>query len=206
MSGIERYVRELERSLPRGLVLRRRILVEVEDHLREAASARGEAGALASFGPARELARRYAPLAARRLAALAVFALLAYPVLSYPIAENTLPPAPWPGDRPPDYLHWKQDKVAQLFLLALAPCGVALLRFRRADRIFLAALFVAVGVLGAAAVLSVVLAAQWADAVPGTPSWLLVLPLGLLGLVVVAAALLARALLLTRAGRVASNA
>lgn len=206
MTGIDEYLRDLERSLPRGLVLRRRIVVEVEDHLSQAARERGEEEAVASFGSPRDLARRYAPLAARRVAALAVFALLAYPVLTYPITENALPPAPWPGDRPPDYLHWKQDKIAQLFLLALAASGLALLRFRRADRIFLAALTVAVGALAAAATLAVVLGIQWAEAVPGTPSWLLLVPVSLLALVVIAAALLARALLLARAGRVASNA
>lgn len=206
MSAIDHYLRDLERALPRGLVLRRRILVEVEDHLREAARERGEEDAVTSFGPPQELARRYAPLAARRVGALVVFALLAYPILTYPITENNLPPAPWPGDRPPDYLRWKQDTIAQLFLLALAASGVALLRFRRADRIFLAALTVAVGALAAAAALSIVLGVQWADAVPGTPSWLLAVPLGLTALVVLAAGLLARALLLTRTGGVASNA
>jgi hypothetical protein len=37
-----------------------------------------------------------------RLAILAVLVLLASPVVTYPVIENSLPPAPWPGDGPPD--------------------------------------------------------------------------------------------------------
>jgi hypothetical protein len=97
-------------------------------------------------------------------------ALTAYPLLAYPVVENSLPPAPWPGNGPPDYLRWKQDLVAWLFLLAVPLALTAFAVLRRSRRAALALGVLALAVLGAGATLGVVLGAQWADAVPGTPA------------------------------------
>lgn len=62
---IDRYLRELAPLLPRGR-RRRRILEEVEAHLRDAAAVVGEQQAVARFGPAAEVAARCRELAADR--------------------------------------------------------------------------------------------------------------------------------------------
>jgi hypothetical protein len=55
---IEEYLAELARLLPRGR-RRRRILAEVEAHLRDAAAEHGDAEAIARFGAAAEVARAF---------------------------------------------------------------------------------------------------------------------------------------------------
>jgi hypothetical protein len=194
MSGpIERYLRELGRSLPRTSLVRRRVLAEVEDHLRESARERGEEGAVAAFGDPRELGRRYAPRAAERVASLAVLLLLAYPVLTYPAYEGNLPPAPWPEGSIPGHLEWKRDAVVVLLLVALGAAVAALPSLRRGGSALLWPLTVALGAMAAASACGVLLTVQWVDAVPGTPSWLFLIPAAQLGLAVVAAFLLVRA-------------
>jgi HAAS domain-containing protein len=183
MSAIDRYLRELERELRVGRRRRRRILAEAEDHLREAAREAGEEAAVARFGAPREVARRFAEAAAgapARLAAqlLAVALALAFLAL-YPIPEQVLPPAPWPGDQPPQYLHWKQEALVALFLVA-APTGIAAFVLARGYRLHaalsrrvvtavLALAGTCVLALAAALVLGVILAYQWHEAVPGSP-------------------------------------
>lgn len=201
MGPLERYLRELERALPRTSLARRRVLAEVEDHLREAAAEHGEEAAIAAFGDARTLARRYAPQAAGRLAALAVLALLAFPVLAYPAYENGLPPAPWPAGGMPSHLEWKRDVVAVLLLVALGAGVAALPNLRRGGRALLGPLAVALGAFAAATVLNAVLTVEWADAVPGTPSLLLLVPAAQIVLAAAAGLLLGRALLLAREER-----
>jgi hypothetical protein len=192
---IVRYLGELGRALPRASLLRRRVLAEVEDHLREAAREVGEEAAVAAFGDARALGRRYAPQAAARVAALAVLALLAFPVLAYPVYESNLPPAPWPEGAMPGHLEWKRDAVVVLLLVAL---GAALAALPSLGRL-LAPLVVALGALGGASLLGIVLTLEWTEAVSGTPGWLLAVPAAQLVLAGVAAGLLARALALARA-------
>ena len=183
MSAIDRYLSELGRKLRVGGRLRRRILLEAEDHLREAASDGGEEAAVARFGAPTEVAGRFTETAvgmrARVAARLLVVALALAFLALYPIPEQVLPPAPWPGDQPPDYLHWKQDAVAVLFLVAAAAGTTAFVlargyRLRAAlSRRTLGAVLVlaAMCVLALAAmlVLGAVLAYQWHEAVPGSP-------------------------------------
>jgi HAAS len=194
---IDRYLEELRRALPWG-VPKRRILAEAEDHLREAARSRGEKQAVAEFGDAAEIARRFARATSLRLAAAVVLVMLVSPVLAYPIVENSLPPAPWPGDAPPEYLHWKQDRAAQLFLLSAALGLAAVVSWRRGGLLRLGSLAGSVVAFAAGAGMTVVLSVQWADAVPGTPGWLVLVPVAQFLLVAAAAGLLARAIALRR--------
>lgn len=175
---IERYLNALAGRLPP--LGRRRVLAEVEDHLREAAREHGEQEAIDRFGPPDRVARRFRALYTRWIVALAAVALVAYPVLTYPIIENTLPPAPWPEGAMPTHLEWKRDAVTALFFVALG-AGLA----RRVQLVL--------AVAGAASVLNLVLGIEWAHAVPGTPAWLLAVPAGQLAIVLSAAALAARA-------------
>jgi uncharacterized membrane protein len=157
---IEHYLNAVARHLPR--IGRRRILAELEDHLRESANVHGEEEAIRRFGSPEQVARGFLRPSLLPLVLLASAIGLAFLAL-YPIPENVLPPAPWPGDRPPDHLHWKQDKVAQLFLVAvLAAIGSVVVLRRLLIAVSLAAL-VAMTLLGA------VLAYQWQEAVPGSP-------------------------------------
>jgi hypothetical protein len=191
---VDRRLAELKRALPR--VGRERMLAEAEDHLREAAAEVGEDQAVARFGSASELVRALAPARAAawtRLAALtALAAVLAVPLL-YPVYESNLPPAPWPTAADiPGHLAWKRDAVALLALASVAAAAAALLRVRGAGP----ALAVAPAGLG---VVGVLLTVEWADAVPGTPGWLVVVALAQLGLCLVPSACAARAALLARA-------
>ncbi len=191
MSPIERYLVELRRAL--GPWPKRRVLAEVDDHLRESAASVGEEEAIRRFGPPHELTRAVLRPWTARVAALAVLAVLVSPVLLYPVVENSLPPAPWPGDRPPGYLHWKQDKIVQLFLLALGAGVVAALTWRRFERIRLVALAGAATATTGMAILGAVLSVQWAEAVPGTPGWLALVWFAQLAFAVAAGGLVVRA-------------
>lgn len=100
MSAIDGYLAALRRELRGDPLFRRRVLAEVEDHLRESAAERGEEEALARFGASHEVARSFAARAAERAAllpALAVLLAAAVFVLAYGATENSLPPAPWPS-------------------------------------------------------------------------------------------------------------
>lgn len=172
---IERYLAELAALLPRTAWRRRRILEEVEGHLRDAAREHGEEEALRRFGDPATVARGFAPAfaaSAARVAGLLLLPLLALPVLTYPIVENALPPAPWPEDGMPSQLAWKQDAALVRFAVALGAGAVALGALRRAGPELLAAVGVSLAALVAASTLQVALALQWPDEVPGTPWWL----------------------------------
>ena len=191
---VERRLEELRRTLP--VVGRDRLLAEAEDHLREAAARVGEEEAVARFGSADDLARQLAPLRVEvwtRLAAVsAAVAALSF-LLAYPVYENNLPPAPWPTAAAiPDHLAWKRDAVVLLMLVTCAAAAAGLVGLRGAAPVLLAAppLLGAVGLL---------LTAQWDDAVPGTPDWLLLVALGQLALCLVPGVCSARASLLARA-------
>jgi hypothetical protein len=199
---IGRYLRELERALPRGLP-RARILEEAEGHLRDAAAEVGEAEAVARFGSAREVASRFAEPAlkrALRLVALAPAAVLGVTLLpGYAVVENALPPAPWAEGGMPDHLLWKRNAVWLLLALAAPPALAALACLRRAPALVPVAAAAALLPLGAAAALGTVLAVNWWDDVPGTPWWIAAAPACELVLAVAAAVPLVRALALARA-------
>jgi hypothetical protein len=199
---IQRYLRELERTLPAGLP-RDRILSEVDGHLCDAAAEIGEADAVARFGTVREVVSRFAAPAAQRanrVAALALAALLGLTVVpGYGIVENTLPPAHWDEGGMPDHLLWKRNAVWLLVALAVPPTLAALALLRRDARLVPVAAAAALLPLGASAVLGTWLAVNWWDDVPGTPLWLAVVPACDLVLVAVVAAVLARAVALGRA-------
>jgi uncharacterized membrane protein len=176
---IERYLDEIARRLPR--LGRRRILAELEDHLRESADVHGEEEAIRRFGSPEEVARGF-----RRPSLLPYGLIVAALVLAflamYPIPENTLPPAPWPGNRPPDYLHWKQEKVAQLFLLAVVAAFGSVFVLRRL------LMAVALAALAAMTLIGAVLAYEWQQEVPGAPGLVWILPYALVELALLAAA------------------
>jgi hypothetical protein len=178
---IHDYLKELEGRLPR--LGRGRVLAEVGGHLRESAREHGEEEALARFGPPDRVAREFRALRLRWIVALAAVALVVYPILAYPVVENSLPPAPWPEGAMPGQLEWKRDAVVALVLVALG-AGLA----RRVTLVL--------AVAAPAAILNLVLGVEWAEAVPGTPAWLVAVPAGQVAIVLSAACLLARARLL----------
>jgi hypothetical protein len=115
---IERYLDDLRRLL-RGPG-RRRIVAEVEAHLREAAARLEDAGmtpreadceAVAAFGPPEDVAAGFASEQAARTLGWASRILLAAVVGFVPLyglVENLAPPAPWASAADaPDHLTWK---------------------------------------------------------------------------------------------------
>ena len=192
MSAIDRFLHELARELP--VWTRRRVVAEAEDHLREAARAVGEVEAVARFGEAREVARRFRQLHAGRRAAVAILAVLTLPLLAYPIVENALPPAPWPSEEAmPAHLRWKIDAIVLLYVLAAAIGLVTATLVRRAGLALLVGCTLAVGTLVLASGLATVLYLQWVEAVPGTPGWIPLVAAAELAAALAAATLLARA-------------
>jgi HAAS domain-containing protein len=168
---VDEYIRALRRDLPRGRHARR-VLVEVEDYLRDASLADGEEAAVERFGSPSEVAAAFAPTfgaSATRASVACVLVAVALAFATFPLLESVLPPAPWPSG-PPDYLHWKQQSVLGLFLagtlLALAGGAALLFRRLRAARVLTSAAAVA---LTAMLVLDVVLSYQWHREVPGAP-------------------------------------
>ena len=167
------YLADLERALPPAPLLKRRILAEAEDHLREAAAVDGAEAAVERFGDATTVARGFAPAYGAFYARLGVVGTLALAagsfLLLYPIPEALLPPAPWAEK--PGHLAWKQDASLVLFFASVAAALGALVAIRR-PRIVIGAVAASLAGLTATAALGSVLAFQWADAVPGTPGWL----------------------------------
>ena len=154
MSAIDAYLDDLRRTLPGDPLFRRRVLAEVNVHLRESAAEHGEEEALARFGPAQEVAARFAAegvaSAASWAARLLVLCLGGFVVAAY-AAENLLPPAPWPSaDAAPALLRWTGVGAVWLFGGAAACALAALIRPR------LVLLLAAGGALAAAAVLAAV--------------------------------------------------
>ena len=161
----ERYLRELAQRLPFALGVRRRMLAEVREHLRD-----GGQDAVARFGSVEQLAEQLAPelraRAAARASVLAPLLLVLFLVPFYVVPENTLPPAPW--DVKPAHLAWKQDVAVSSLLVAGACSLAALLLGRFRPRLVFVALGAAVGALGVAATVDTIVAVQWISAVPGT--------------------------------------
>jgi hypothetical protein len=122
LSAIECYLHELRRQLGRDPLLRRRVLAEVEDHLREAAARDGEDAAIERFGPPEHLARE---LGVERASSAAVWAAAALVLAAggflaaYVVGENTPPPAPWPTEEAtPSHLRWKLATAEIVFAVA----------------------------------------------------------------------------------------
>jgi HAAS domain-containing protein len=189
---IEQYLVELRRRLP--FYCRRRVLEEVEEHLRLSARAVGEEQAVARFGPVDEVARSFCARARALYTALVLAAAVTFPVLAYPIPENQLPPAPWPSaDQMPAELAWKLDAIVWLFAAAAAAGAVALSGYVWRRRMFAPAALASLVSLVGVGSLGTILYAQWREHVPSTPPGLLVLGPLQIALAVVGLTLLARA-------------
>jgi hypothetical protein len=176
---IDHYLTELAVELDFHRVGRRRsarILAEARDHLLELAAEHGEEEAVERFGPAQQLAVEAAqaarPVVLLRSTLVFAAALALFVLPLYGIPENTLPPAPW--DERPAHLTWKLYVSAGAFAIAvpfsLIAVAAAWRRWRRMTRVALAlagtslAISAAVGAIGAV---------QWAQAVPGSGTTLL---------------------------------
>lgn len=176
---IERYLTDLAAELAFHGVGRRRaarIRAEARDHLLELAAEHGEEEAVARFGPARQLAiesaRAAQPVILFRSTLVFAAALALFVLPIYGIPESTLPPAPW--DERPAHLTWKLYVSLGAFAialpLALIAFAAAWLRLRRTTLVVLA---LAGSSLAISAVVGAVGAIQWAQAVPGSGTTLL---------------------------------
>ena len=129
MTSIERYLHDLRRQLGRDPLLRRRVLAEVEDHLREAAARDGEDAAIERFGPPEQLARELGDERASSAAVWAAGALVLAVggfLAAYVVGENTLPPAPWPTEEAtPSHLRWKLATAEVVFAVAAAAAAAS---------------------------------------------------------------------------------
>ena len=121
---IDAYLAELRRSLRHRPLARRRILEEVEAHLRESADAVGEEEAVRRFGEARVVAAGYPPRRGLLGGAVAAVGL----VVALGAIENSLPPAPWPSAAATPDSVWLPHQLA----LLCAAFGLVALVLRRA--------------------------------------------------------------------------
>lgn len=153
---IEDYLDELRRELPGGYRLKRRILSEVEDHLREGARRERESGVptpeadrrtIERFGSSRLVARRFAEdltgngaRTAVRAMLLAMFGVMVLRFIPSPALGELLgisangffePPGPWPNDILPPHLRPAMDVAQFAFLVALVTGIFAFWRMRR---------------------------------------------------------------------------
>lgn len=211
MHVIDRYLRELSAEVG-ALPLRRRLLAEAEDHLRELAEAleatgveraEAESRAVERFGAADAVARRLRAevgARARRWSAWLTPVLVAiYLAPFYVLPENAFPPAPWAAT--PSSLAWKLDVALGAFAAAAVLALLGALAAALTARVLVSALAgAAVAALVVSATVSSVMDAQWIDEVPGTSAALVygaMLPLKAL-LVAAAAAVVALPLRLPR--------
>jgi hypothetical protein len=169
---IGEYLRELGSLLP--WTMRRRVLAEVEDHLRSSAVQHGEEEAVRRFGPPRDLAADLAAAhvaPALRVAVAFAAALVCVPLAVYVVTENSLPPAPWPEGAMPETLAWKIRVGAVLYVVAVAAFATAgaLAFLRRASGTALLALAATAVSVAAMGVVGCALSLEWANAVPGAP-------------------------------------
>jgi hypothetical protein len=196
---IEHYLFDLRMQLAFYGVRRRRAeraVAEARDHLTELAAEHGPEEAVDRFGPAHslaiEIARTEQPVALFRCALVLLGAVALFVLPLYGIPENTLPPAPW-VERP-DYLTWKLNVAVGAFGIALAAATLAVaaawLRWRRVTLVVLA--FAGVS-LAVSAGIGTIGAVQWAQAVPGSGTTLVLTLASTIGLAGVAAAALIRA-------------
>ena len=175
---IERYLLDLGAQLAFYGVPRRRaarVLAESRDHLIELAADESEHRAVARFGPpqkiALEVARAVQPVVLFRSTLVFLGALALFVLPLYAIPENTLPPAPW--DERPGYLTWKLYVSLGAFGVALPAALIAVAAaWRRQRRIALAGLSLAGMSLAVSAAVGAIGAVQWAQAVPGSTTTL----------------------------------
>jgi hypothetical protein len=175
---IERYLLDLRAQLAFYGVPRRRaqrVVAESRDHLIELAAEEDEHSAVARFGSpqriALEVARAMQPVVLFRSTLVFVGALALFVLPLYVIPENTLPPAPW--DERPDYLTWKLYVSLGAFGVALPAALIAVTAaWRRRRRIALASLSLAGAALAVSAAVGAIGAVQWAQAVPGSTTTL----------------------------------
>jgi hypothetical protein len=176
---IERYLVDLTAQLAfYGVRGRRaaRVVAESRDHLIELAAEEGEREAVARFGSpqmiAVEVARAVQPVALFRSTLVFLGALALFLLPLYAIPENTLPPAPW--DERPGYLTWKLYVSLGAFGVALpAALIAAAAAWRRRKRIALVTLALAGASLAVSATVGAIGAVQWAQAVPGSGTTLI---------------------------------
>jgi hypothetical protein len=176
---IDHYLTELAVELDFHRVGRRRaarILAEARDHLLELAVEHGEEEAVERFGSAHRLAveaaRAAQPVVLLRSTLVFAAALALFVLPLYGIPENTLPPAPW--DERPAHLTWKLYGSLGAFAIAVPLTLVAVAAaWRRLRRTTLVALTLAGSSLAVSAVVGAVGAVQWAQAVPGSGTTLL---------------------------------
>lgn len=175
---IERYLVDLTAQLAfYGVRGRRaaRVVAESRDHLIELAADEGEHRAVARFGPPQEIAVEVArvmqPVVLFRSTLVFLGALGLFVLPLYGIPENTLPPAPW-AERP-GYLTWKLYVSLGAFGVALPAALIAVAAaWRRRRRTALVALGLAGVSLAVSAAVGAILAVQWAQAVPGSTTTL----------------------------------
>ena len=175
---IDRYLVDLRAQLAFYGVPRRRaarVVAESRDHLLELAAEEGEHGAIARFGPpqriAVEVARAVQPVVLFRSALVFLGALALFVLPLYAIPESTLPPAPW--DERPDYLTWKLYVSLGAFGVALTAALIAVAAaWRRWRRTALVSLGLAGTSLAVTATVGAIGTVQWAQAVPGSTTTL----------------------------------
>jgi hypothetical protein len=171
---IERYLVDLAAQLAFYGVPRRRaarVVAESRDHLMELAAEEDEHRAVARFGPphkiAVEVARAVQPVVLFRSTLVFLCALALFVLPLYGIPEHTLPPAPW--DERPGYLTWKLYVSLGAFGVAVPAALIAVAAaWRRRRRTALASLSLAGASLAVSAAVGAVGAVQWAQAVPGS--------------------------------------
>jgi len=177
---IDSYLADLRRALRARFFLQRRLLAEVEDHLRESAEELRRSGlaaedaereAVARFGPpkavAAEAVRAAWPRSLVPAALLLLGTLMLFVFPLYAIPENTLPPAPW-AERP-GYLTWKLYASLAAYGVSLGAVLVAAgAAWRGWARVALGALATSLAAFGVSAALGTALAVQWVEAVPGS--------------------------------------
>jgi hypothetical protein len=196
---IARYLLDLSAQLAfYGVRGRRakRVVAESRDHLLELAAEEGEQGAVARFGPSQkiavEVARAVQPVVLFRSALVFLGALALFVLPLYAIPENTLPPAPWDGR--PGYLTWKLYVADGAFGVAVLAALVAVAAaWRRLRRTAFVGLSLAGASLAVSAAIGAIGAVQWAQAVPGSGTTLVLTLVATASLGCVAAASLASA-------------
>lgn len=167
---IDAYLAELSRHLRVSPWRRRRILAEVEAHLRDAG---GDADAIARFGTPEEVAERFNELAPKphpRLAGIVVLLGLLTVFGAVQGLERHVPPAPWPEEQAPANLETIFTLATSGVFIALALALAALLRGGRREAL------AACATLAATVLLLAVHAFRRAELVAGSPpSWQLAL-------------------------------
>jgi hypothetical protein len=175
---IERYLVDLSAQLAFYGVPRRRatrVVAESRDHLLELAAEEGEHRAVARFGPPQRIAVEVAlavqPVVLFKSSLVFLGALVLFVLPLYGIPENTLPAAPW--DERPGYLTWKLYVSLGAFGVAFAAALIAVgAAWRRRRRTALAGLGLAGASLAVSASVGAIGAVQWAQAVPGSTTTL----------------------------------